>query len=160
MLLVVAQDQDWLQVLLPLRPNGSLGWIRRSDVDLTTITQRIEIDRGAHRLHVFNADELVMDEPIAVGRPTTPTPSGQFFITELLRPPNAAGAYGPYAFTLSGYSNVFQRFGSGDGAVGLHGTNEPRSVGTDASHGCVRVSNDVIRQLAMTLPLGTPVLIR
>jgi lipoprotein-anchoring transpeptidase ErfK/SrfK len=95
-----------------------------------------------------------------VGRAATPTPAGQFYVTELLRPPNARGAYGPYAFTLSAYSNVYQRFGSGDGAVGLHGTNEPRSLGADASHGCVRVSNDVIQRLAATLPLGTPVVIR
>lgn len=159
-LLVIAQDGDWLQVLLPLRPNGSLGWIRRADVDVTTIHQRIEVDRAAHRMHVFDGDALVMDEPVAVGRAATPTPVGQFFVAELLRPPNAGGAYGPYAFTLSAYSNVYQRFGSGDGAVGLHGTNEPRSVGTDASHGCLRVSNDAIRRLAMMLPLGTPVVIR
>jgi lipoprotein-anchoring transpeptidase ErfK/SrfK len=159
-LLVVADEDDWLQVLLPLRPNGSVGWVRRVEVDLSTVTLRVEIDRATHRLRLFDGAAVVMDEPVAVGRAATPTPAGQFYVTELLRPPNARGAYGPYAFTLSAYSNVYQRFGSGDGAVGLHGTNEPRSLGADASHGCVRVSNDVIQRLAATLPLGTPVVIR
>lgn len=159
-LLVAADAGEWLQVLLPLRPNASTGWIRRNDVDVTTISQRVEIDRAAHRLRVFDAGALVIDEPVAIGRPDTPTPSGQFFVTELLRAPNPNGAYGPFAFTLSAYSPVYQRFGSGDGAIGIHGTNAPRLLGTDASHGCVRVSNEVIRRLATLLPLGTPVTIR
>lgn len=158
--LVVAEVGDWLQVLLPLRPNNSVGWVQRRDVDVARTTVRVEIDRAARRVRVVDADTVVMDEPVAVGRAATPTPSGQFFVTELLRPPNPAGAYGPYAFTLSGYSTVFQRFGSGDGAVGLHGTNQPRALGSDASHGCVRLSNEAIGRLAALLPLGTPVLIR
>ena len=89
-----------------------------------------------------------MEEPVAVGKPSTPTPNGQFFAVELLNAGNPGGAYGPYAFTLSGYSNVYQTFGSGDGAVGMHGTNEYSSVGNDASHGCVRLHNDAITRLA------------
>ena len=158
--LVVAETDEWLQVLLPLRPNNSLGWVQRRDVDLSVVSLRVEIDRAAHRLRVFDGDVVVIDEPVAVGRPNTPTPAGQFFTTELLRPPNAGGAYGPYAFTLSAYSTVYQRFGSGDGAVGLHGTNEPRLLGSDASHGCIRIGNDAVSRLAALLPLGTPVVIR
>jgi hypothetical protein len=158
--LVVQDAGDWLQVLLPLRPNSSLGWIHRADVDVTTVPYRVEIDRAAHRLYVFDGDNPVVDEPVAVGKPSTPTPAGQFFTVELLQPTNSAGAYGPFAFTLSAYSEVYQTFGSGDGAVGMHGTNEPASIGHDASHGCVRLSNDAVRHLATLLPLGTPVFIR
>ncbi len=158
--LVVADAGEWLQVLLPLRPNSSLGWIRRADIDLTTSTLRVEIDRAAHQLRVIDGTTTVMEERVGVGRASAPTPTGQFFVTELLRPPNPSGAYGPFAFTLSGYSVVYQRFGSGDGAVGLHGTNEPASIGADASHGCIRIGNDAVRRLAAMLPLGTPVVIR
>jgi hypothetical protein len=157
---VVHASGDWLQVLLPMRPNSSLGWIRVSDVELSSVTYRVEIDRGAHRMHVFDGNSVVMDEPIAVGKPSTPTPTGQFFAVELLNTGNPGGAYGPYAFTLSAYSEVYQTFGSGDGAVGMHGTNEYNSVGQSASHGCVRLHNDAITRLAETLPLGTPVFIR
>ncbi len=157
---VVADAGDWLQVLLPVRPNSSVGWVRRSDVDVSTVHHRVEIDRGAHRLGVFDGDALVLDEPVAVGKASTPTPAGQFFAVELLQPSNPGGAYGSYAFTLSAYSEVYQTFGSGDGAVGVHGTNESSSIGRDASHGCVRLHNPAIERLARTLPLGTPVFIR
>jgi lipoprotein-anchoring transpeptidase ErfK/SrfK len=158
--LVVGDAGDWLQVLLPLRPNSSVGWIRRSDVDVTASAYRVEIDRGAHRIQVFDGEQMMVDDAVAVGKPSTPTPAGQFFTTELLQPSNPGGAYGPYAFTLSAYSDVFQTFGSGDGAVGIHGTNEQSSIGRDASHGCVRLHNDTVRFLATFLPLGTPVFIR
>jgi lipoprotein-anchoring transpeptidase ErfK/SrfK len=159
---VVVQDAgDWLQVLLPMRPNSSVGWIRRSDVEVSRVYFRVEIDRAAHRLRVFDGNEsIVADEPVAVGKSSTPTPSGQFFTVELLQPTNPSGAYGPYAFTLSAYSEVYQTFGSGDGAVGMHGTNESSSIGQDASHGCIRLNNAAIQNLAGMLPLGTPVFIR
>ncbi|MEY2418759.1 MAG: hypothetical protein QOG90_1439 [Actinomycetota bacterium] len=158
---VVASAGDWLQVLLPMRPNDSVGWIRKGDVELSSVGYRVEIDRATHRLRVFDASEsVVMDEPVAVGKRSTPTPSGQFFAVELLQTGNPGGAYGPYAFTLSAYSEVYQTFGSGDGAVGMHGTDEFSSVGTDASHGCVRLHNDAIERLANLLPLGTPVFIQ
>ena len=88
-----------------------------------------------------------------------PTPTGTFYITELLKQSNAQGAYGPYAFGLSAFSNVLQSFGGGPGQIGLHGTNEPGVLGTSASHGCIRVSNTIIVRLAGLLPLGTPVVI-
>ncbi len=157
---VVVDAGDWLQVLLPIRPNGSAGWVRRSDVELSTVHFRAEIDRAAHRIRVFEGEAVIADEPVAVGTANTPTPAGQFFTVELLQPPNPAGAYGPYAFTLSAYSDVYQTFGSGDGAVGMHGTNESSSIGRDASHGCIRLNNAAIERLAMMLPLGTPVFIR
>jgi lipoprotein-anchoring transpeptidase ErfK/SrfK len=157
---VVLDGGPWLQVLLPIRPNSSVGWVRRSDVDISTVHYRVEIDRGAHRLTLFDGDTPVAEESVAVGKPSTPTPTGQFFTVELLQPTNPGGAYGPYAFTLSAYSEVYQTFGSGDGAVGLHGTNESNSIGHDASHGCVRMHNDAIQRLAGMLPLGTPIFIR
>ena len=159
-LAVIQESGEWLQVLLPIRPNSSIGWIRRADVDVSSVSYRIVIDRAAHRIRVYNGNALVTEESVAVGRSSTPTPSGQFFTVELLQPPNPGGAYGPYAFTLSGYSDVYQTFGSGDGAVGLHGTNEPSSIGRDASHGCVRLRNELIQYLASVLPIGTPVFIR
>jgi lipoprotein-anchoring transpeptidase ErfK/SrfK len=89
----------------------------------------------------------------------TPTPSGRYYITELLRQPDPTGLYGPYAFGLSAHSTVLHEFAGRDGILGIHGTNYPRGIGTDVSHGCIRVSNAAITRLARILPLGTPVLI-
>ena len=69
------------------------------------------------------------------------------------------GAYGPFAFGLALHSDTLSEFGTGDGQVGIHGTNAPGTVGGDVSHGCIRVANAVVTRLARRLPLGTPVTI-
>jgi lipoprotein-anchoring transpeptidase ErfK/SrfK len=155
--LVKERKGGWLQVLLPVRPNGSRGWIRETDVSLGTHAYRIKIELGAHRITVWNGTQVVLQEPVGVGRPNAPTPSGEYYITELLRPPDPDGAYGPYAFGLSGFSEVYKTFAGGPGTLGLHGTNDPSGLGKDVSAGCIRLSNEGITKLARTLPLGTPV---
>ena len=82
-----------------------------------------------------------------------------YYLKELLEPPDPNGAYGPYAYGLSGFSNnpELANFNGGDGIIGIHGTNQPDKIGSDVSHGCIRVSNEVITEMAASLPLGTPV---
>jgi lipoprotein-anchoring transpeptidase ErfK/SrfK len=147
-------------VLLPIRPNGSAGWIRETDVSLSQHDFRIVVGLGDHLLSVFKGGRLIQREPIAVGRSATPTPSGLYYIMELIKTNDPEGPYGPYAFGLSGFSNVLESFRNGDGVVGIHGTNAPRLLGGDVSHGCIRVSNLAITSLARRLPLGVPVEIR
>lgn len=153
-------DPGWLQVHLPVRPNGSTGWIRTDDVDLTHHRYRVVVELSAHQVAVYNGDDMIIREPVGIGTATTPTPGGVFYIKELLRAPDPSGSYGPYAYGLSGFSNVLDSFGTGEGVIGLHGTNDPTTLGTDVSHGCIRMSNDAITRLAQILPLGTPVEIR
>ena len=155
---LVEQEQgEWLNVLLPIRPNGSTGWIRAADVTVAANPYSIDIALAEHRLTVRNGDAVVVDAPIGVGTSSTPTPGGKYYIKELLQPSDPGGAYGPYAYGLSGYSNVLEEFNGGDGVIGIHGTNEPEAIGTDVSHGCIRVDNDTITRMAGMLPLGTPV---
>jgi lipoprotein-anchoring transpeptidase ErfK/SrfK len=80
----------------------------------------------------------------------------------VLQPPDPNGAYGPYAYGLSGFSNnpELADFNGGTGVIGIHGTNDAATVGQDVSHGCIRLTNDVITHIAAILPLGTPVDIR
>jgi lipoprotein-anchoring transpeptidase ErfK/SrfK len=153
-------DGDLLPVFLPVRPNGSKGWVRKADVELQTTDYHVKIELGAHRLTITKgADETVLETPIGVGTSETPTPGGVYYLKELLQPPNPDGDYGPYAYGLSGFSNnpELADFNGGDGIIGIHGTNQPDAIGTDVSHGCIRVSNDVISDMASYLPLGTPV---
>ncbi len=149
----------WLNVLLPVRPNDSTGWIRTSDVELATNDFRIVVELDAHRVTVYEADAILFREPIGVGRANAPTPGGRFYIKELLQPPTPDTVYGPYAYGLSGFSNVFETFNGGDGVIGLHGNNDPSSIGGDVSAGCIRLQNDTITRLVedVGLPLGTPV---
>lgn len=155
--LVVDRRPGWVRVLLPVRPNRSRGWVRARAVTLRTSPYRVEIRLRAHRLIVRDRTGVVLRTGIAVGRAVSPTPTGRYFLADLLRPPDPKGFYGPYAFGLSAYSPVYTSFAGGDGQIGIHGTNQPAVIGTDVSHGCIRVRNAVIRKLAKRLPLGTPV---
>jgi lipoprotein-anchoring transpeptidase ErfK/SrfK len=150
---------DWLRTYLPMRPNEASGWIESKDVKLLETTYRLLVDLSNNRLTVLHRDSTVMREPVAVGTGGTPTPTGSFYITMLVRPTNQA-AYGPYAFGLSAYSEVLFSFAGGDGQVGIHGTADTASIGQSVSHGCIRVHNDAITRMANLLPLGTPVEIR
>lgn len=147
----------WLRVLLPLRPNGATGWIKASEVKLTSHHYKIQVFLGAHRLVVTDKGATILDTPAGIGKAETPTPGGLYFTKELLQPPNPNGAYGHFAYGLSGYSNVLTSFNGGDGVVGIHGTNDPSGLGKDVSHGCIRISNEAIDMLATRLPLGVPV---
>ncbi|MEV3982474.1 L,D-transpeptidase [Nonomuraea sp. NPDC049758] len=158
--LVERDEGDWLQVLLPIRPNGSKGWIKAADVTLAETSHRVEIDRGAFRFTVYDGDRPVRTGKVATGEAGTPTPPGRYFFTELVRPTGDGGAYGAYAFGLSGFSPVLKSFAGGPGQLAIHGTNKPSAIGTRASHGCVRVSNDDITWMAKNLAIGTPVVVK
>ncbi len=153
-------DGEWLEVLLPVRPNGSRGFVRASDVTLESTTLTVDVDLAAKILRVSDEDSGVLFETaIAIGSPENPTPTGDFYLTDILITGDEDSAYGPYALGLSAHSETLSEFGGGDGQIGIHGTNQPSSIGQAASHGCVRVPNDIVTTLANTVPLGTPVVI-
>jgi lipoprotein-anchoring transpeptidase ErfK/SrfK len=159
-MLVVEQREGWVKVLLPIRPNGSSGWVRRSTVDLETHDYRAKVELGEHRITVWKGNDVLLQEPVGVGASgRTPTAKGLFYTTELYPVlPSQQSAYGPWAFALSGFSEVLYSFGEGGtGVLGLHGTGDPSSIGRDVSSGCIRMSNVGISKLADMLPLGTPV---
>jgi lipoprotein-anchoring transpeptidase ErfK/SrfK len=148
---------NWLEVYLPVRPNGSTGWVRSRDVAVAGISHRVDVHVGDHRLDLFDRDKRIATYPIGVGTQNTPTRGGVFYLKELLRPTNKGGVYGPFAYGLSGFSNVLTEFSGGEGVIGIHGTNDESTVGKDVSHGCIRLRNADITRLATLLPLGTPV---
>jgi lipoprotein-anchoring transpeptidase ErfK/SrfK len=152
------QGSPWLNVDLPARPNGSKGWIKSDDVNLSVDYWQVRVELGAHRITVWNGADVVHTEPVGVGTAASPTPPGEYYITEALTVPSFQySAYGPYAFGISAHSDVYTTFGGGDGTIGIHGTGDSSSLGKDASHGCIRLSNDGITSLIHAVPLGTPV---
>jgi lipoprotein-anchoring transpeptidase ErfK/SrfK len=153
--LVVRTQGKWIQVRVPQRPNGSTGWILASSVTLANLSYSLQVSVASKTLSLYNNDVLVKTYPVATGTGGTPTPLGNFFLTELLAPTNSG--YGPFAFGLSAFSEVLSSFGGGPGQIGLHGTDDAASIGQSASHGCIRMSNDAITALAKLLPLGTPI---
>ena len=151
----------WLKVLLPKRPNGSSGWLEREQVRIKPVTHQVVVDLSSRTASLLRGRKKVRSFRVGVGTTGTPTPTGRFYITVKLRPPQiSAAAYGAWALGLSGYSEVHQTFGTGDGQIALHGTYKPWLLGQPVSNGCVRMDNETITLLAETLPLGTPVTIQ
>lgn len=157
--LVARRRSGWERVYLPMRPDGITGWVRDRSVSLAYDPYRVVVSLGRHRVRVYDDGRLLLVTKAGVGRSITATPKGTYFLVTLLKQPDPRGAYGPYAFGTSAFSNVLYHFGGGPGEIGLHGTDDPQGLGTNVSHGCIRVSNRVITRLARLLPLGTPVVV-
>ena len=146
-----------MQVLLPVRPNGSVGWVHLSDVTLTVNPFHIDVSLSAHTITVTDANSVIYTGPAAVGAPDTPTPIGTFYLYVLLQAPDPTGPYGPYAYGLSSHSDALETFAGGDAEIGIHGNDDVSALGQSVSHGCIRIDNAAIADLAKRLPLGTPV---
>jgi lipoprotein-anchoring transpeptidase ErfK/SrfK len=147
----------WLHVELPIRPNGSTGWIAATAASLTVTSYKVVVSLAARTLTVTLAGKEVVRTAVTVGAPSTPTPPDQTYLWELIKPDDPSGPYGPYIFGLAEFSDAYQVFNGGNAQIGIHGQDEPWAIGEPASHGCIRLPNDVITQLAGMLPLGTPV---
>jgi lipoprotein-anchoring transpeptidase ErfK/SrfK len=155
-----AAGRTWFEVFLPRRPNESTGWVRRDQVRLRPMVHQVEVDLSSRTARLLHNGRTVRSWPVGIGRQATPTPTGSFYLTVKLRPPQISAVYGAWALGISGYSDVLEQFGTGDGQIALHGTADPADLGQEVSNGCVRLDNGAITSLAQTLPLGTPVTIR
>ena len=156
-LLVVGSAPGWWKVLLPVRPNGTVGWVRTDAVNRVGISQRIVLELDTNTMTFFENGKTVVRTKVAAGTGGTPTPRGLFYVKEIVPQPNRAGALGPVALGLSGFSTVLYSFAGGDGVIGIHGTSAPGRLGQNVSHGCVRVLNEHISMIASKVALGTPV---
>jgi hypothetical protein len=148
-----------LRVMLPGRPNGSKGWIAQHGTVETTTRWRIAVRTASRRVLVYRSGHRVRTFGAVVGKPSTPTPHGQFFVEESVRMlPGSAGA--PFALALSARSDVLQEFEGGPGQIAIHGiANLGGTMGTAISHGCIRLTNRSVSWLAARVPPGTVVTI-
>ena len=151
---------DWYRVQLPILPNGSSGWVRVWTVKAFAVRSRIVVDVSQRRLQLFRSGQPVMTEPVAVGAPSTPTPTGRYVVNERYVLPDETGPFGPAALGISAHSDALAHVWVQDGPIGIHGTNEPWSIGKAASHGCIRLANSPMRRLFKLAPAGTPVVVR
>jgi len=161
-LLFLVDDYDGVdhyRVLLPTRPNGSFGWIHKDQVDLLRHNFAIRVELDEFRLTVFDHDQVVFDTTVGVARDNAPTPLGRYYTTEIIRPIQSDSVYGAFAYGLSGFSETFVTFSGGPGQLGIHGTNDPDTLGTNVSSGCIRMHNDDITKLVEELKVtaGVPV---
>lgn len=150
----------WYQVRVPGRPNGRIGWVREGSLGpLQTVRTQLVVDRRHLRATLFRNGRKVFRAPVGVGKHSTPTPGGHYWIREKLVLGGGHGAYGPLAFGTAAYSAKLSDWPRG-GVIGIHGTNEPRLVPGRPSHGCIRMHNGDIKRLGRLMPIGTPLLIK
>lgn len=150
----------WVRVRLPMRPNGTTGWVPRGALGaMRVVHASLRIDRRRLRATLRRRGRVIWRSPIGVGQPQWPTPPGRFYVRERLIPVDPRGLYGVFAFGLSAYSRVLTDW-PGGGMIGIHGTNQPELIPGRISHGCIRLPNRAIARLRRLMPLGTPVFIR
>jgi lipoprotein-anchoring transpeptidase ErfK/SrfK len=147
----------WVEVSLPIRPNGSTGWVRAGALDLAVLDYAIFVDLSDRLLRLEQSEEVVLETEVAVGSPHNPTPTGSYFVTDIVELADPGGPWGPFALGLSAFSDTITEFNGGNGIIGIHGTNRPASIGEPVSLGCVRVPNEIAALLADLVKLGTPV---
>ena len=156
---VVGARAGWLRVMLPGRPNGHMGWIRSQGTQPRVTEWRLVVDTSTRRVVVYRWNAVIRIFKAIVGKPSTPTPHGKFFVEESIKlQPTDVGA--PFALALSVRSTVFKEFDGGPGQIGLHGLDNVGGVlGTAVSHGCVRLADSAMRWLVGRIGPGVPVTI-
>ncbi len=105
------------------------------------------INLGTHALTLLKDGQYIKRYPVAIGKSSTPTPTGNYKIVNKLMNPG-----GPYGVRWMGLNIPY-------GGYGIHGTNDPSSIGKSVSHGCVRLNNKDVIELYHLLPIGTSVTI-
>ena len=154
-----ANGVRWLQVRLPGRPNGLIGWIARRGTTAAVTRWHLVVNTAARRVTVYQGGRPVQAFSAVVGKPSTPTPTGEFFVEEDIQL-RASDAGAPYALALSARSNIFQEFEGGPGQIAVHGLANIGGVpGTAVSHGCVRLDDAAMRWLVHRIGPGVPVTI-
>ncbi len=155
---VIGEVEDWVEVKVPVRPNGSTGWIRTADVTFSVTTMRVDVDVSDRAVRVWDGDTLVFETTGAVGRDAYPTPVGEWYLRDVI-PWDENSVYGPWVMALSVFSEQIDEINGGQAVVALHGTSRPDQLGSAVSLGCVRLSNDDITTVASLVPVGSPVVV-
>lgn len=153
--LVVRSSGDWLQVQLPVRPNGTMGWVKKSDVEVSEVGAHVEVNVAERKLRIFQGASMVAESPVAVGVAATQTPTGRHFLTDKLRESGGSKRQ-PWSLGISAYSEQLDTFDGGAPQIAMHGWPDSSVFGQARSNGCIRVPTATVEQLA-ALPLGTPV---
>lgn len=156
---VMPGNHYWFQIHMPVLPNWRTGWIPRSALSqLIPVRTWLIVDTEHLHATLIDSGRTVFSAPIGIGKSSTPTPHGDFYVIDRLDDLGYGGEYGPLAFGTSAKSSVLTDW-PGGGVVGIHGTNEPQLIPGHPSHGCVRMVNQNILRLGKLMPVGTPVTI-
>jgi len=154
----VGGGRTWYRVRLPILPSDSTGWVPRDALgNLYTVRTHLYVDRSSFTATLERDGRTIFRTRVGVGRPSTPTPAGEFYIRDAVDGFHDP-FYGPIAFGTSARA-ALQTDWPGGRFIGVHGTNRPELLPGAVSHGCIRMTNRAIRKLAKLMPVGTPLTI-
>jgi hypothetical protein len=155
---VAVERGDWVGVISTLLPNGVLGWVPRNELNLTIVDWSISVSLSQHVLVLSHSGKVVHRARIAIGAPSSPTPTGRYVITDHIDPGSQSGTYGCCILALSGHQ-THPPAGwskSQDWRLAIHGG---AGIGSAVSAGCLHADEATLRLLVRLTPLGTPVTI-
>ncbi len=156
---VVSRRGSWLGVVSTQAGNGHLGWIPTGAVSLARVDWQIRVSLSARRVEVLHGGHVVQRDTVAIGRPSAPTPTGRFAVTDRLLTGDPSGPYGCCILALSARSPHAIQNWSGGNRIAIHSTPDSGSIGLPVSHGCLRLTLAEGEWLTKHVPLGTPTLI-
>ena len=151
---VGSDGKPWYLISIPMRPNGTKGWITARSVSLAPTVSQIVVNRSTRTIDVYWHGKHALHAKVAVGAPGMETPVGHYYVAARFVPYEDP-FLGVFAVETSAYSKLTEW--PGGGVVGIHGTSMPQLLGQAVSHGCVRVSNTTAAALRRLAPLGTPI---
>lgn len=152
---VVSFQGRWLEVISTALPNGVHGFVRTGETWLRRDPLAIDVDLSARRLRVWRDGVVVRRVDVAIGAPGTPTPIGQFAVTDELTGLNPA-AYGCCILALSGHQTRLPSGWPGGDRLAIHGGG---GIGSAVSTGCLHAAEPDLRWLMQRVPLGSQVVI-
>jgi lipoprotein-anchoring transpeptidase ErfK/SrfK len=148
----------WIKASLAVLPNGRTGWLPRAALGgYGTVDTRLVVDLERLTATLTRGNRVVLRARVGVGQPRWPTPRGRFYVRNRLTR-FAGPTYGPVAFGTSARSEHLTDW-PGGGFIGIHGTDQPKLIPGRISHGCIRMRNADIVELAKLMPIGTPLTI-
>jgi lipoprotein-anchoring transpeptidase ErfK/SrfK len=151
-----ANQRPWYKISVPMRPNGTMGWVPARTVKLAPTVAEIQVHRVSRTIDLYYKGKHVWHGGVAVGAPGMQTPLGQYYVAARFVPYQDP-FLGVFAVETSGYSALTEW--PGGGWFGIHGTDMPQLIGQAVSHGCIRVTNVTATKLRKYSPLGTPIVI-
>ncbi len=149
----------WFGVPSEDLPNGQLAWIRddRTELDVSQTHFWIDADVSRRLLELHYGHRVLDRFPVTVGSPTSPTPLGDYSLTDGLVGRGLGPWYGCCVLALSGHQPNLPSRWIGGNRMAIHGT--PGSIGGANSNGCLRASDPDMISLFARVPLGAPVFI-
>jgi hypothetical protein len=164
---VIATTNGWAEIMLPSKPNGSVGWVDTDDphISLTSTPYLIRVDRAHYTLSLWRGTAQIGQWPVGVGIlmpqggvTQSVTPAGRTYVLadiQIIDP-----TYSPVILPLGTHSPIWDTYGGGPATVGIHTWTPDSTVyGRPSSHGCIRVPEAALQTISATVPIGTAVLI-